>query len=299
MKGYYSGNSLEGIESVIQDGGKLSLLARGGATEVMVSHIYAGKLFSVYPAEDEDTLEFFYILDGEVENRANHELLKKGDYFYMKALQETMSFEARCDVLLLYVSSQPLFHYLSDVIKEMNEIVRKVEDKDIYTRNHGSRVQNLGVKIARKLALPPEKIDTIAYAGMFHDIGKIHVPDAILLKPGRLTPEETEYIKRHPVDGRKMVQGTQLESLGDIIAQHHERLDGSGYPYGLVGDRILFEARIVAVADVYDAMTTDRPYKKGLEAAEALDELKKNAGSSYDADVVKALGAVLKDEGIL
>ena len=137
------------------------------------------------------------------------------------------------------------------------------------------------------------------FAAVYHDIGKINVPDAILLKPASLSEEEFEYIKKHPTDGRKLFEKTYLCDIGEIIEQHHERLDGSGYPFGLKDEEICIEAKIVAVLDSYDAMTSDRPYRKGLSAKIAMEELKRFAGIHYDKKIVEIFEEVLKEEGIL
>ncbi len=132
-----------------------------------------------------------------------------------------------------------------------------------------------------------------------HDIGKINVPDEILKKPGRLTDEEFEYIKRHPGDGAEMVKKTSYEYIWQIIEQHHERLDGSGYPHGLKGNEILIEAKIIAVSDTYDAMTTDRPYRKGLSPIQTVEELKRLSGIHYEKEIVDVMVDILIEEGVI
>lgn len=299
MTQFFIGHNLQGIEKVSQDSGELTLLAKGGGTEVMVQRINPDRTFSIYPSDDHNkVMEFFFVLEGHITTKINDEVksIEKGNYFYVYDLQEVLTFKTKTDATLLYISSLPMFHLLSNQLKEMTKIVAQVEEKDFYTRNHASRVQIYSIKIAEKLHLSPEKIDDLAWAGILHDIGKINIPDEVLNKPGRLTPEEFEMIKTHPAEGKRMVEGTLLEYLSDIIAQHHERLDGSGYPYGLKADKILLGAKIIAVADVFDAMTTDRPYKKGMDHLSAITELKGLTGKHFEPEIVKALEEILEEE---
>ncbi|MDO9508837.1 MAG: HD-GYP domain-containing protein, partial [Thermovirgaceae bacterium] len=160
------------------------------------------------------------------------------------------------------------------------------ERRDPYTAGHQKRVAALAGEIAAGMGLAPERIEGIYTAGLVHDIGKISVPSEILSKPGKLSEVEMNLIREHPLHGREIL--SDIESvipLGEIIYQHHERLDGSGYPSGLKGDDILLEARILAVADVVEAMASHRPYRptRGIEAA--LDEIEKNRGILYDPEV--------------
>ncbi|MGI6684684.1 MAG: HD-GYP domain-containing protein [Bacillota bacterium] len=298
MTQLFIGRNLNGIEKVTQDSGELALLARGGGTEVMVQKINSERTFSIYPFEQEEVMEFFFVLDGFITTKINGEIkhIEKGHYFYVYDLHDVLTFETKTEATLLYISSLPMFYLLSNQIREMTKVVEKIEEKDCYTHNHSSRVQVYSIKIAEKLRLRPEKIDDIAWAGILHDIGKINIPDEILNKPGRLTPEEFDIIKTHPIEGKRMIEGTLLEPLSEIIAQHHERLDGSGYPRGLKDDKIILGARIIAVADTFDAMTTDRPYKKGKDHLSAIEELKTLAGIQFDPKVVAALEEILKEE---
>jgi HD-GYP domain-containing protein (c-di-GMP phosphodiesterase class II) len=144
-----------------------------------------------------------------------------------------------------------------------------------------------------------KKLDNINMASYLHDIGKINVPGEILYKPSRLTDEEYEIIKKHPADGAKMVKDTYYSEYATIIEQHHERLDGSGYPYGLKEDEILLEAKIIAVCDTFDAMTDDRAYRKAYEPNYAMDQIKSLVNKHYDEEIVNAFEEVLKEEGIL
>jgi cyclic di-GMP phosphodiesterase len=145
-----------------------------------------------------------------------------------------------------------------------------LEAKDFYTRGHSERVAGLAVELARLLGLPERELEALRRGGLIHDIGKIGVKESILLKPGRLTDEEMAHIRTHAARGYEICAPLKsLEPCLPIIRSHHERIDGEGYPDGLKGEEIPLSARILAVADSYDAMTTDRPYRRGMTPAEA------------------------------
>jgi HD-GYP domain-containing protein (c-di-GMP phosphodiesterase class II) len=173
-------------------------------------------------------------------------------------------------------------------------LARAVEARDEYTGSHVDRVSRHAVRIARVLGLGDEGLRQIEFGGVLHDVGKIGVPDAVLGKPGALTPEEWETMRRHPLLGRSMLQGIAfLGPAVDAVAHHHERWDGHGYPFGLAGDEIPLAGRIVAVADAFDAMTTDRPYRRGLTREVAIGELERGKGAAFDHEVVDAfLGTI-------
>ena len=173
-----------------------------------------------------------------------------------------------------------------------------IEAKDAYTRGHCESVARLAVDVARRLGLPEKTIEQVRYAALLHDIGKIGVPDGILLKPSKLSPEEFQMIQRHSMIGRDLVSRVpSLSAIAPIVLHHHERIDGSGYPDGLSGDNIDLTARIICVVDAFDAMTTPRPYREPVSPAEALAELKRCQNTHFDEGVVDAVGAILQERG--
>jgi HD-GYP domain-containing protein (c-di-GMP phosphodiesterase class II) len=200
---------------------------------------------------------------------------------------------------MLYVASQPVFHLLSDEIEKLIEISKNAEEKDMYTHDHGIRLKDYSVRIGKKMNLSEKKLDVLYYTASFHDIGKIEVPDGILKKPGKLTPKEFELIKMHPINGEKMIKNTFLKECAEGIVQHHERPDGSGYPYGLKDKEICIEGKIIAVLDTYDAMISDRPYRKGVDPIAAIQEIKSLVGKHYDKNVVKYFEEILIEDGII
>jgi len=162
-----------------------------------------------------------------------------------------------------------------------------VDIGDPYTASHQREVSHLATTIAKELGLSDDRVDGVHFGALIHDIGKIAMPAQILVKPGRLTELEFEMVKTHAQVGYDIISHVEYPwPVADIVHQHHERLDGSGYPNGLKGNEISLEAQIVCVADVVEAMTARRPYREGLGIEVALDEIKKNRGTLYNPDVV-------------
>ena len=180
----------------------------------------------------------------------------------------------------------------------MRAIAAIVEMRDPYTAGHQIRVADLAAAIARQMGLPDEQAHVIHLAGTVHDLGKINVPAEILSKPGKLTDIEFGLIKIHPQAGYDVLKGIDFPwPIAQVVLQHHERLDGSGYPQGLQGDAILLEARILAVADVVEAISAHRPYRPGLGIEVALEEITKNREIFYDPQAVDACVALFREQG--
>lgn len=299
--GIHISKSNDYLERFVQNAAELRLLGLGDGAEVMLQKINASETVIIEPGDNLELMEFFYILDGELEIEDNESktVLSGGDYFYTHHLMEHIQFTTITNVSLLYFSTQPIFNYLSSIIKELVTLATSVEEKDIYTHGHIQRVKDYGLKVGSKMKLSKGMIENIGYASLFHDLGKINVPDDILNKPGKLTDDEFALIKRHSIWGAEMVSKTYFQYISEIIEQHHERIDGSGYPKGLKGDEILIEAKIIAVADSYDAMTSNRSYKAVLTPKEAIDELISLKGKHYDPQVVDALFEILSEENII
>lgn len=177
-------------------------------------------------------------------------------------------------------------------------LVQAVDIKDEYTRGHSERVGQASMLIARELGMDEGRVEVLRFAGILHDVGKLGVPTRLLRKDGPLTPEERRVIELHPEYGHEMVRG--IAFLGEAraaVLHHHERLDGSGYPYGLVGTQIPESARVVAVADAFDAMTSTRSYSRARPVAVALEELERCAGRQFDPVMVDALARVVRRSG--
>jgi diguanylate cyclase (GGDEF)-like protein/putative nucleotidyltransferase with HDIG domain len=173
-------------------------------------------------------------------------------------------------------------------------LARAVDAKDSYTRSHCETVAELCVLIAGELGLDGERVSRIRLAGLLHDVGKIGISDAILQKPGPLTPDEAAVMRTHPDLGAHIVSAAELYEEAEWILHHHERLDGHGYPDNLHGDEVPLESRIIMVADAFEAMTSDRPYRPRRPVEEALSELDRHAGTQFDPACVRALRRVLR-----
>jgi putative nucleotidyltransferase with HDIG domain len=181
----------------------------------------------------------------------------------------------------------------------MESLSATVDARDAYTAGHSRRVQQLALAIGRELGLSQAELDLLGHAALFHDIGKLAIPDAILLKPASLTTEEWELMQRHADEGARIID--RLGFLNDAvpaIRHHHERIDGAGYPDGLKGEEIPLGARIIHVADALDSMLTTRIYRAARPASEALDELRRAAGTQFCLRCVAALERILPIEGL-
>ena len=178
-------------------------------------------------------------------------------------------------------------------LRAAKNLVRFVDARDPSTASHSQIVSSLAEAIGLEMGLGAEAIDGLRLAGLLHDLGKIGLPDAILQAPRALTDEEFAIVRRHPEFGHALLDGMGVEPVDDWVRHHHEHWDGSGYPVGLAGEEIPLGARIILVADAFEAITADRPYRKAQSPDAALVELRRNAGTQFDPDVVAALGRVL------
>nr|WP_148660365.1 HD-GYP domain-containing protein [Anoxybacillus amylolyticus] len=234
-------------------------------------------------------------------------------YKSMKGVQAE-SFEMICDNIYIDEFSELTngFNHMIDAILRREEknkqlldsfitvMVTALDARDTYTAGHSLRVATYALEIGKRLRLPEEQLQKLYKSAILHDIGKIGIPDAVLLKDGRLTDEEFAWIKKHPVLGENILQQVQpIEEVKDLlpgIRSHHERIDGKGYPDGLKGEQIPLFGRIIAVADAFDAMTSDRPYRKGMSVETAVSILLSGKGTQWDAEMVDHFVAHLQGQ---
>jgi putative two-component system response regulator len=229
----------------------------------------------------------------ELVKKKNTELLELNKHLEEKVSLKTMHLSQRAEEL--NASFEKIRIILEGTVLAMSKIV---ESRDPYTAGHEQQVSRIACVIAKKMALSEDQIEAIRISGALHDIGKMSVPSEILTKPGHLSRLEMEMVKTHSQNAHDVLKTIEFPyPIDQIILQHHERLDGSGYPQGLKGDDIMLEARILAVADVIEAMSSHRPYRPALGIEAAMKEITKYRGILYDAKVVDICLEIYKEEG--
>ncbi|WP_026581215.1 HD-GYP domain-containing protein [Bacillus sp. J33] len=279
------------IETVHMKGLQISLIASGDGTEVIYHKLDPGTRWGLEPLEGGEALEYLHLLSGELllKDSTGEKILKPGDSFHRWPVNEYHIFKSTGTTEFLYVTSHPVFHYYSRVTNELRDLVVSIEEKDGYTGDHCNRITRMSMIMGEVLGLDSKQILRLNLASFLHDIGKVKVPLEILQKPGKLTMEEWEIMKKHATYGREILEETGLPSLieaGKVVEQHHERYDGKGYPKGLKGEDISIEASIITVVDSFDAMTTDRIYQKGRSFEEAIEELIRCRGTMYNPFII-------------
>jgi HD-GYP domain-containing protein (c-di-GMP phosphodiesterase class II) len=203
------------------------------------------------------------------------------------------------DILGAAFVDDPFDQIVSGYPEALRSLVHAVEIKDAYTHGHSQRTARLSVELGLSMGLSSDRLRVIARGAYLHDVGKIGIPDAILNKPGKLTNDEWSVIHTHPQLGYELASTSpSLKEALPVILHHHERVDGCGYPHGLVGDDIPLEARVVAVADVWDALTSDRAYRRGWAPDMALAHILAGSGTHFDPIVVKAFTRLVGRWGV-
>lgn len=245
------------------------------------------------------TVEFMGSGTAEVERLANSLGLMRSNLVSLLRQKDSMLEEAQSkneEIAALYQQMKALNNELSIAYQEKKQAYEQtikaladaIETKDYYTRGHSDRVRLYSEKIGRVLGWSEEQLKILRYAAILHDIGKIGVPSDILNKPGRLQSEEYEKVKSHPEQGHRILHNiSYLSAVSTAVFQHHERIDGLGYPNGLKEWEISPIAKIIMVADTYDAMTSERPYRKALTSSEAVRELRLCSGTQFDSEIVE------------
>lgn len=229
----------------------------------------------------------------ELVKKQNAELLELNKNLEEKVRLKTQHLDQRASELK--TSYERIRLILEGAVLAMSKIV---ESRDPYTAGHEQQVAKIACIIAKKLPMPDDQVEAIRVAGLLHDIGKIAVPSEILTKPGRLSRLEMEMVKTHCQNAYDILKTIEFPyPIARIILQHHERMDGSGYPQGLKGEDILLESRIIGVADVIEAMSSHRPYRPAMDLEMALEEIAKHRDILYDTSVVDACLSIYKAEG--
>lgn len=279
MEGFYARRAGDGSLQGMADG--LLLLAKHKNLEIMTQRVDKNATVWLTPGTDEDDFEFFFVHEGEMEIDIDGEKVsfRAGDSFYIHRLKNNTLMRCTQSALILYVSTCPVFSSEAYWQEELRGMLRRINEKDHYTRRHSRAVMRYAVRLYEELKeyCPGLTLEDYVLGALFHDVGKCNVPGEILRKKDRLTNDEYRVIMHHPVDSGRILEPIYGKRIAELARTHHERMDGSGYPCGLMGEEIPFEARILAVADVFDAMTSDRGYNKVKSFEEAAQEL-------YDLD---------------
>lgn len=239
------------------------------------------------PIDEPMGYKTYALMKGRCMELRTKEILEKGSILLTLGSTEmtTLHMLEPTEFLVHFHCSKSL-HSFKEKSVNMIALLSDLQEKDHYTKGHCDRVFELTKRMGLALSYHSKQIYNLNKAAHFHDIGKIFIEDDILNKPGTLTAEEFKRVAKHVNLGEDLVLSNYDQEIFQIIAQHHERIDGSGYPMGLKGDQIMEEARILAICDSYDAMVTDRVYKKGKSKEEALEELKELSGKLYDRQLV-------------
>ncbi|WP_236026008.1 HD-GYP domain-containing protein [Alicyclobacillus suci] len=280
-----------GIERVESGNTTLTLLASKNGTEIIHHRLSKGKSWALTPLEGWDELEFIHLLSGRLHYKLGdmEGILAPGESLSAEPVQDYVIFTADEDSNFIYVCSNYVFHQYSEITRKFNTLAVEIAEKDGYTASHCERIKTHSLEIGRQMSLDTTELISLSFGAFFHDIGKLNIPDEILLKPSRLNDEEFSIIRMHTLFGKDILASTGLPHLiraGVIAEQHHERFDGSGYPYGLSGNEIDIGASIVAVVDSYDAMTSNRPYQRAKSKDQAISEIRDLRGTAYHPDVV-------------
>ncbi len=269
----------------------ISLLASGDGTQIMHYSMKSGVKWTLLREVSAEEIQFCLVTQGNLawQTSTNKGILRVGESISLHPVTESVELSALTDTELIFVCSRPMFHLHINGTQEIEHLAVTIEQKDGYTADHCVRIKDWSMKMADVMNLPPDLKFDIKIGSFLHDVGKVRVPNSILNKPGPLTQSEWETMKLHPIHGRDMIDHLSIPCLHGasvVVEQHHERYDGSGYPNGLKGDEIHIGAAIVAVVDSFDAMTSDRIYRKAKPVEEALAELDQCKGILYHPEIV-------------
>jgi len=293
VKDFYISRSGDSLVEVGQSTNLYKLLVEHDNVNIMLNRIAANSVVWITPGEDHRYLEFYMLLKGSISltRKGSTQELKAGDSFYFVELDEDISITPHEDIELLCVTSKPVFGEFIDFINDLNDLNGQIERKDHYTFGHCRRVMRFAEVIGKHMQLSTDDQHNMLLAALYHDVGKCYLSSEILNKPGFLTDTEYAAVRRHPADSAKLLKGRFADDVARIARSHHERLDGSGYPDGVRAEQLDLPSRILAAVDAFDAMTSDRIYRKGMPVQKAIDELS-TLPHHYDADVIQALNAL-------
>ncbi len=276
-----------------------ALLAKQGSLEIMSQNIGGESVVWLIPASDPEAMEFFFIHEGGVELALDDGpvALGPGESFMARGLKRDIPVKLLGDTRILYVTNCPAFESVSRFEESLTALLMRINEKDHYTYRHSAAVLKYSLCLfdALEPGIQGVSRDDLGVAALFHDVGKCFIPVEILQKPGSLEPAEIRYILRHPIDSGRLLKAEFGFQVAEIAMNHHERLDGSGYPRGLTAEDISLPARIVAVADAFDAMTTDRGYNEVKTSEQAAEELA-SLDEKFDSMVTETLRRLIESD---
>ncbi|MFZ5351893.1 MAG: HD domain-containing phosphohydrolase [Bacillota bacterium] len=261
------------------------IITKSFPMEAMVARIGGDEFCAVIidkTEEDISKYSKYFVAETDKYNSSNHviQISISFGYAFAKDYIDISEIMREADNNMYRVKLHRRQSMKSEIVQTMKNML---EARDFITEGHANRMEELAVMLAHKIGIPEKDISDIRLLAQFHDIGKVGIPDYILFKPSKLTPEEFEIMKRHTEIGHRIAEASvDLLPIADFILKHHEYWNGKGYPFGIKGEEIPIECRILSIVDAYDAMTNDRPYRKAMSKPEALDELKKCSGTQFD-----------------
>lgn len=274
------------------------LLGKQGPMEIMRLTVEENDAVWLSRADDDAAMEFFYLLSGALTIAAPEGpiALRTGGSFYLNRLAHDIPVRAETRTELLYVTNSPMYDSSQQFEESLRQLLLQINEKDHYTYRHSGNVMHYVRVLYECLreACGEATLDELMVAALFHDVGKCYVPDAVLQKRGELEQDDVRQILRHPRDSARLLRPHFGARVAEIAANHHERLDGSGYPCGYCAEDMSFAARLLAVADVFDAMTTDRGYNVVKDDVAAARELY-GLAAQFDRRITEKLLALAMD----
>lgn len=283
---------------------KKNPVAQGGAYQKYKDETLEITLYKAFPGitkhfvepKSENTIKTFTLIKGSIMCLGSQKILGVGSVIVLKYGNEPFPFKVlEATEILEQVYGENSFDHINNLNANVQKALKALQEKDHYTFEHSMSTTKYVEAVAIKLGYKGLKLRNLIWATTYHDLGKIYIDEDILNKKEPLTDEEYDIIKTHVIKGKALIENTFDEAVYKIVLQHHERIDGSGYPEGLKEHDICQEAKIIAICDSYHAMVEDRIYKKGKSKLEAIKELKEMAGDKYDEELVDIATEVFKD----
>lgn len=270
---------------------------RSDLAELNVYHFTKGSGFFISPSLMAGGFKSYFVHRGCLQSVDTGELLSAGDAIVMLPGEDYIHFEAIEDSqVIVHAINTPAYDEVTKNAKYIAVCLTELQNKDHYTKSHSDRVCKLVQRMAIKLGYKSAQYFHLYQAARYHDLGKIYIPDVILNKEGPLTNEEYDLMKSHVTQGEMLLKGIFPEEVYRIIHQHHERIDGTGYPEGLIDEELSEGGKLLGICDSFDAMVTDRVYKKGKSSEESLLELKRLAGVKYDLRLTHLFVEMIQSE---